>query len=158
MDFQVWSPDDLKWPVPLPPPPTKVGPIDGGVGHAELSESSVRHLVFVRIDGRYFLIVRCPHGQRNNQSSLINISKLPITECAAKASFYGLQHHKRGSEMSCEDISRYNCDKLWYKETKTVSNNDCIKDIHLTGSNYYTNYQKLLGWNTYRNEGTPQLW
>lgn len=36
--------------------------------------------------------------------------------------------------MSCEDISRYNCDKLWYKETKTVSNNDCIKDIHLTGS------------------------
>ena len=94
------------------PLPAKVDPIEGGVVHAELSESSVRHLVFFRIDRRYFLIGCYSHGQPNNQSSLKNILKLRITECAAKASFYGLQHHKRGSEMSCEDISRYNCDKL----------------------------------------------
>ena len=50
------------------PLPTKIGPIKGGMGHAKPSGSSVRHFVFLDIDGRYFLIGRCPHGQPNTNA------------------------------------------------------------------------------------------
>ena len=50
------------------PLPTKIDPIKGEMGHAKPSGSSVRHFVFSDIDGRYFLIGRCPHGQPNTNA------------------------------------------------------------------------------------------
>ena len=41
--------------------PAKIGAIEGGMGHARPSVSSVCHLSFFDTDGRYFLNRRCPH-------------------------------------------------------------------------------------------------
>ena len=44
VDFQVCSPNALKWPVPSP---QKSAPSQGGMGHAKSPGSFVRHFVFV---------------------------------------------------------------------------------------------------------------
>ena len=46
------------------PLPTKIGSIEGGMGHAR---SSVRYFVFFDIHGRHCLNGRCPHGQPKNK-------------------------------------------------------------------------------------------
>ena len=49
------------------PLPAKIGPNEGGVGHAKPPESFVPHFVFLRHSQKYFLIGRCPYGQPNNK-------------------------------------------------------------------------------------------
>ena len=45
----------------------KIGPNEGGVGHAKPPESFVPHFVILRHSQKYFLIGRCPYGQPNNK-------------------------------------------------------------------------------------------
>ena len=46
----------------------KIGPIEGGMGHAKPSGSSVRYFVIFDIDAAHFLTGRSPLGQPNNEA------------------------------------------------------------------------------------------